>query len=148
MTYLGIRASANLDRAVAKMAESTGKTKSEIIRESIENYVFHFLQSPQDQDWKPIAWSFLGIDSHKLNYALARAETAAEFFSYISKWTKHTIQIVPGKNVKIQIKTDEKTFSSTCNHDQPKIDTIKEVIMDLESQYTDYITESFEDGVF
>ena len=142
MGYLGFRAPASLENAVKKMADATGRTKSDIVREAIENFVVDYFTT-DDVNWKPMAWNFLNIDSHKLNYALTRSECVEDFFSLVSKWVnRFQIKIIPNeKEVIIQISTLEDSFTSKCPKIYPKEKMIRTIIEDLETQYVDSLVE-------
>lgn len=144
MSYLGVRIPDALDSALTKMAQEMHVNKSKIVREALENHVFHFYTKEKDIDWKIMVWSLFGIDSFKINYALARAGTPDEFFSYLSKWIKNCkFKSMSDKtHIIINLSTEEYTITSKTSKDQPKENAIRSIIEQWENKITQHVSEN------
>lgn len=138
MPYIGFRAPQSVKDAIEKVMEESGRSKSEVIRTALENYLVDYITS-NEMDWKIVAWTFLGVDTHKTSHAISRANNAEEFFSYLSRWIKnYDLQLIPDDdNVVILLKGAESQVKSSCPKTEPKEIIVKNIINDLEEQYTD-----------
>lgn len=145
MPYIGFRATMALDNALKKVADKNGMSKSETIREACEKFVFDSAVNPERKEWKPICWNFFGIDLHKINYALARAEAPEEFFSLISKWSKVDIAIQPTREkITLMIDKGSVSLSVTIPRDWPKEETIERLVVLLDEEYMTKTIDDFE----
>lgn len=145
MPYVGFRATTALDNALKKVAKKTKMSKSETIREACEKFVFDSAVNPERKEWKPVCWNFFGIDLHKINYALARAEAPEEFFSMISKWTKVEMAIqAQAEKITIIIDRGSVSFSVAEPREGPKEDIIAKLIVKMDDAFLSKTMDDFE----
>jgi metal-responsive CopG/Arc/MetJ family transcriptional regulator len=86
MPFIGFKASESMVKKLDEVAKRKGVGRSELIRDLIRNN----LDTTDDfSNWKVYAWNLFGINNDQLRYAMGTSETAEEFFSIISKWSKN-----------------------------------------------------------
>lgn len=139
MPFLGLRVSYSTDKALTEMADTTGLGKSEIVRQSLEKHIMDYYTDDGGPDWKVTAWTFLGIDNHKVNHALARSQTPEEFFSFVARWIKRfDLQLIPSKeNVTVKLKSGYTEIQASCPRTMAKTEVIKSIILTLEDKFTE-----------
>ena len=142
MAFIGLRIPDPLDNALERMMKDRGMSKSEIIRDAIERFIVDYYAADDFDNWKPIAWNLFGIDSHKLNYALSRAETPDEFFSYVDRWTKFDLKIIPSHDkVIVRMGKGGISVQAEVNRKNTKDDAIRMLIEALEQKYNASIVD-------
>lgn len=139
MPFLGCRVSFATEKALNRMSKETGLAKSEIIRQSMETHLMSYYTDDEETDWKITAWTFLGVDAHKINHALARAQNAEEFFSFIARWVKRfDLNLIPSRDaVTVKIKSGYTEIQTSCPKTMGKTAIIKTIILTLEEKFTE-----------
>jgi hypothetical protein len=133
MPFIGFKASESMVKKLDEVAKRKGVGRSELIRDLIRNN----LDTTDDfSNWKVYAWNLFGINNDQLRYAMGTSETAEEFFSIISKWSKNIkIYIIPStENVKIKFSRDNKDLIISEARILGKVKVIASIIEKLDSE--------------
>ena len=144
MPYIGFRATKALSNALETVAKNNKQTKSEVVRAACEQFVFNTTLNPEEREWKTAAWTFFGVDLHKIAYALTRSESPEEFFGYMDKWTRVNMK-VQGTRDTLLMAVEKGTISFTIEipKDGTKETVIRRTIWELDRVYLEKASEDF-----
>ena len=136
MAYIGIKVTDSVKKALDTASEKTGRTKSDLVREAVESHLIDYFTTEEDNNWKIVAWNFLGLDAHKIGHAMSRADTAEEFFSYIAKWVKsYEIRVHPTPGyVVVSLSTATFEVSYSVTKSLPKERIIANIVEGIEQE--------------